>query len=87
MANGYKDFYQILGVARDASEKDIKQAYRRLARKYHPDVNPNDKTAEEKFKDVQQAYEVLSDAEKRRKYDMFGEQWDRVEILVAVYHS
>jgi len=78
MANGYKDFYQILGVARDASEKDIKQAYRRLARKYHPDVNPNDKTSEEKFKDVQQAYEVLSDAEKRRKYDMFGEQWDRV---------
>jgi curved DNA-binding protein len=78
MANGYKDFYQILGVARNAAEKEIKQSYRRLARKYHPDVNPNDKSAEEKFKEVQQAYEVLSDPEKRRKYDQFGEQWQRV---------
>lgn len=78
MPNGYKDFYQILGVPKNAQEKEIKQSYRRLARKYHPDVNPGDKSAEEKFKEVQQAYDVLSDPEKRKKYDMFGEQWERV---------
>ncbi len=78
MGNGYKDFYQILGVPKTASEKEIKAAYRKLARKYHPDVNPGDKTAEEKFKDIQQAYEVLSDPQKRAKYDQFGDQWERV---------
>lgn len=72
---GYKDYYQILGVPRNASEKDIKQAYRRLARKYHPDVNPGNKQAEEKFKEISEAYEVLSDKEKRAKYDQFGEYW------------
>ena len=61
-----KDYYNILGVNRDASERDIKQAYRRLARKYHPDVNPGDKSAEAKFKQVNEAYEVLSDEEKRQ---------------------
>jgi curved DNA-binding protein len=75
----YKDYYQILGVPRDASEKDIKSAFRKLARQYHPDHNPNDKTAEEKFKNVNEAYEVLSDAEKRKKYDAFGADWQRYE--------
>jgi len=70
-----KDYYSILGVNRDASEREIKQAYRRLARKYHPDVNPGDKSAEARFKQINEAYEVLSDKEKRQKYDQFGDQW------------
>jgi curved DNA-binding protein len=70
-----KDFYQLLGVNRTASDKDIKQAYRKLARKYHPDVNPGDKSAEAKFKEINNAYEVLSDPEKRKKYDKFGDKW------------
>jgi DnaJ-class molecular chaperone len=70
-----KDYYAILGVKRGAGDKEIRQAYRRLARKYHPDVNAGDKAAEEKFKEINAAYEVLSDAEKRRKYDLYGEQW------------
>jgi curved DNA-binding protein len=77
MATAYKDYYKILGVDRNASEKDIKQAYRRLARKYHPDVNPGDKQAEERFKDISEAYEVLSDSEKRTKYDQFGQYWQQ----------
>lgn len=71
-----RDYYEILGVSRDADEKEIKRAFRRLARKHHPDVNPNDKVAAEKFKEIQNAYEVLSDAEKRKKYDQFGEAWE-----------
>jgi molecular chaperone DnaJ len=74
-----KDYYQILGVSRNASAKEIKQAYRRLARKHHPDLNPNDKSAEAKFKEINAAYEVLSDAEKRKKYDQFGDQWEYAE--------
>jgi len=70
-----KDYYSILGVSRNASEREIKQAYRRLARQYHPDVNQGDKSAEAKFKQINEAYEVLSDKEKRRKYDQFGDQW------------
>jgi len=76
-----KDYYKILGVGRTASAKEIKQAYRRLARKYHPDVNPGDKSAEAKFKDISEAYEVLSDKEKRAQYDQFGhlgDAWRRV---------
>jgi molecular chaperone DnaJ len=72
MSNGQKDYYQTLGVKRDASDKDIRAAYRRLARKYHPDVNPKDKTAEAKFKQVNEAYEVLSDTKLRQQYDRFG---------------
>jgi len=75
----HKDYYQILGVSRNASEKEIKQAYRRLARKHHPDLNPNDKSAEAKFKEINAAYEVLSNPEKRKKYDQFGEQWEYAE--------
>jgi molecular chaperone DnaJ len=70
-----KDYYATLGVGRSAPEKEIKQAYRRLARKYHPDVNPGDKAAEAKFKEINEAYEVLSDPEKRKKYDQYGDQW------------
>jgi len=74
-----RDYYEILGVGRNASEKEIRQAYRRLARKYHPDVNPNDKSAEAKFKEIGEAYEVLSDPEKRAKYDRWGHAWRQME--------
>ena len=81
----FKDYYKVLGVERGASEADIKSAYRKLARKYHPDVNPNNKKAEAQFKDVNEAYQVLSDPEKRRKYDQLGADWehglDQEEIL------
>ena len=72
----FKDYYKILGVKPDASEKEIKSAFRRLARKYHPDVNPNDPQAEERFKEINEAYEVLSDPEKRRKYDQMRQQYE-----------
>src|SRR5512146_235285 len=67
-----RDYYEVLGVKRNASEGEIKKAYRRLARKFHPDVNPGDKRAVERFKEVQEAYEVLSDADKRKTYDRYG---------------
>ncbi len=75
MGPTYKDYYAALGVSKTASEKEIKGAYRKLARKYHPDVNSGDKAAEEKFKEVTEAYEVLSDDDKRKKYDQYGDQW------------
>lgn len=75
----YKDYYAILGVGKDASEKDIKKAYRKLARKYHPDVNPGDAAAENKFKDINEAQEVLLDPEKRKMYDRFGSQWEQYQ--------
>ncbi|MCB0838034.1 MAG: DnaJ domain-containing protein, partial [Bacteroidetes bacterium] len=71
----FQDYYKILGVNRDASEKEIKTSYRKLAKKYHPDSNPDNAEAEEKFKAVSEAYEVLSDSEKRAKYDQYGENW------------
>ena len=76
-----KDYYAVLGVPKGASQKDIRQAYRRLARQYHPDVNPSDKASEAKFKQINNAYEVLSDAEKRRKYDRYGDQWQHADQI------
>jgi DnaJ-class molecular chaperone len=73
-----RDYYAVLGVARGAGEKEIRQAYRKLARQHHPDLNPNDKAAEARFKEVQEAYDVLSDADKRKQYDRFGHNWQHV---------
>ena len=70
------NYYEVLGVPRAASDKDVRAAYRKLARKHHPDVNPGDKASEARFKLINNAYEVLSDAEKRRKYDKYGDQWE-----------
>ncbi|MCS7188642.1 MAG: J domain-containing protein [Bacteroidia bacterium] len=77
----FKDYYATLGVERGASQEAIKKAYRRLARKYHPDANPGDKVAEEKFKEIQEAYEVLSNPETRAKYDRLGADWRRYENI------
>ena len=73
------DYYDILGVPRNADEKEIRQAYRRLARQHHPDVNPGDEAAAERFKSINAAYEVLSDADKRAKYDRYGDRWEQAE--------
>ena len=75
------NYYDILGVSKGASEKDIRQAFRRLARQYHPDVNPGDKTSEQKFKEINEAYEVLSDAENRKKYDRYGDNWKHADQI------
>jgi curved DNA-binding protein len=75
----YKDYYKTLGVPRGADEKEIKKAFRKLAQQYHPDKNPGDKTAEARFKDINEAYTVLSDPDKRAKYDKFGSQWEQYE--------
>ena len=74
-----RDYYEVLGVQRSAAEKDIRQAYRKLARKYHPDLNPKDKQAEARFKEIGEAYEVLSDPDKRKKYDRWGHDWEKIE--------
>jgi len=73
----YKDYYKILGVSKTATIDEIKKAYRQLALKYHPDTNPNNKAAEDKFKEINEAYEVLGDTEKRKKYDNLGSSWNR----------
>ncbi len=73
----FKDYYQTLNVSRDADQKTIKKAYRKLAREYHPDANPGNNQAAERFKEINEAYEVLSDPEKRSKYDQFGREWQR----------
>ncbi|MBW4644197.1 MAG: DnaJ domain-containing protein [Goleter apudmare HA4340-LM2] len=74
-ATDFKDYYAILGISKTASPEEIKQAFRKLARKFHPDVNPNNKQAEARFKEINEAYEVLSDPDKRKKYDQFGQYW------------
>jgi curved DNA-binding protein len=71
----YKDYYETLGVTRSSTEKEVKAAYRKLARQFHPDANPGDKSAEEKFKEISEAYEVLRDADKRKRYDQLGANW------------
>jgi curved DNA-binding protein len=76
-ATDFKDYYTILGVSKTATLEDIKREYRKLARKHHPDLNPGDKNAEAKFKDINEANEVLSDPEKRKKYDQFGQNWNQ----------
>lgn len=75
MAVSYKDYYKLLGVERAASAEEVSKAYKKLARKYHPDLNPGDKQAEEKFKEINEAYEVLKDPEKRKLYDQLGPNW------------
>src|ERR1700756_411215 len=75
MAVKFRDYYEVLGLPRTATEDEIRNEYRKLARKHHPDVNPGDKSAEEKFKEINEAYQVLSDPEKRKRYDQLGENW------------
>src|SRR5437879_10239633 len=77
MSVDYKDYYKILGVDKNANQKDIQKAYRKLARKFHPDVNPGDKTAEEKFKEINEANEVLSDPQTRKEYDELGRYYQQ----------
>ncbi len=75
--SGYRDYFKVLGVERNANLHEIKSAFRKLARKYHPDINPGDRNAEERFKEISEAYEVLSDQDKRSRYEQFGQYWNQ----------
>ena len=83
----YIDYYQILGIERSATQADIKRAYRKMARLYHPDLHPDEPSAQTKFQQINEANEVLSDPEKRRKYDEYGQYWARVDQMGAQEHS
>ena len=78
-----RDPYEVLGVPSSATDEEVKKAYRNLARKYHPDLNPNDPTAKQKFQEINEANEVLSDPEKRKKYDAYGENWKHADEFEA----
>src|SRR6187551_2863999 len=82
----YIDYYKVLGIDKNASTEDIKKAYRKLARKYHPDVNPNNKEAHKKFQEINEANEVLGDPEKRKKYDQYGKDWKHAEEFERTRH-
>src|SRR5690606_36554274 len=77
------DYYKVLGINKNATAAEIKKAYRKLARKLHPDLNPNDKAAQEKFQQINEANEVLSDPEKRKKYDQYGKDWQHADAFEA----
>src|ERR1700742_977389 len=81
------DYYKVLGVKKDASQDEIRSAYRKLARKHHPDLNPNDKEANKKFQQINEANEVLSDPEKRKKYDQYGKDWQHAEVFEKAQQS
>src|SRR5436190_8720632 len=81
------DYYKILGVNKDANIEDIRKAYRKLARKHHPDLNPNDKEAHKKFQQINEANEVLSDPEKRKKYDQYGKDWQHADVFEKARQS
>ena len=84
MAESKRDYYEVLGVSKDADEATLKKAYRQVAKKYHPDMNPGDAEAEKKFKEASEAYAVLSDPEKRRQYDQYGHAADMADSILTV---
>src|SRR5262245_43182153 len=81
------DDYKVLGIEKNAAQDDIRRAYRKLARKHHPDLNPNDKEAHKKYQQINEANEVLSDPEKRKKYDQYGKDWEHAEQFEQARHS